>query len=146
MAVDSSGLEILDEPQCRELLRDAEVGRVALTVNGLPMIFPVNFRFIGDHVLFLTGTGTKLAAALAHAIVAFEVDHADPVTRSGWSVHLIGIASLSRSIADFAEADLADLEPWTPATRPYLVAIQPYEITGRRLPAPALLERNDIPA
>ena len=139
MAVDSAGLEILDEQECGSLLADTEVGRVGVSIGALPAIFPVNYRFVNEELLFFTGEGTKLTAALSKAVVAFEADQVDPLTRTGWSVHVLGIAEVSQSAADQAAADLAGLEAWAPAERPYLVRIRPDWITGRRLPATSVI-------
>ncbi|WP_431843092.1 pyridoxamine 5'-phosphate oxidase family protein [Calidifontibacter indicus] len=53
------------------LLRSAAVGRLAVVVDGLPDIFPVNHPVDHGTILFRTAQGTKLDAASGHA-VAFE--------------------------------------------------------------------------
>ena len=75
--VDSAGFEVLDEEECYALLAGASLGRVGVTVGAMPAIFPVNFALVGHHVVFSTGLGTKLTAALAGSVVAFEADWAD---------------------------------------------------------------------
>lgn len=35
------GLELLDDTECRALLATVPIGRVAVTTNGLPAMFPV---------------------------------------------------------------------------------------------------------
>ena len=46
---DQPGVEVLDEHDCLELLRESDVGRLAVVVEGGPEIFPVNF--VVDHGL-----------------------------------------------------------------------------------------------
>ena len=53
------------------------LGRVAVTMDALPAIFPVDFPLVGDEIVFLTGEGTKLSAARLGKVVAFEADWAD---------------------------------------------------------------------
>lgn len=145
MRVDSADFEILDETECRRLLGTLEVGRVAVTIAALPAIFPVTFRFADDRVLFYTGEGTKLTAALHKAVVAFEVDALDPETRSGWSVHVLGIARISDSTADQIVAETAELEPWASAGRPRLVVVRAERITGRRITGRRLSTATAVP-
>ncbi len=75
----TEGMEVLDPSQCWALVREADVGRLAVSVANRPDIFPINF--IVDHgtVVFRTAEGTKLAAAVLGTSVAFEVDGYDYV-------------------------------------------------------------------
>jgi len=72
MVVDD-GIGVLDEAECLELLSRSSIGRVAVTIGAVPAVFPVNFRLVDRSIVFRTGTGTKLDAAVRHAVVAFEV-------------------------------------------------------------------------
>ena len=60
----------------------APLGRVGVSGGALPSVLPVNFRFDGRQILIRTGVGTKLDAAVANAVVAFEVDEIDPVAHT----------------------------------------------------------------
>ena len=93
MEVDRNGLEVLDREECLRLLGTATLGRIALTDGALPVVLPVNFRVAGDRILVRTSRGTKLDAATRNAVVAFEVDHVDPMYHSGWSVVVTGVAA-----------------------------------------------------
>ena len=72
--------------------------------------------------------------------VAFEADHTDPATRSGWSV-------VVRGTADHAEL----FEPmvasppvaWADGPRSHVLRIRPSTITGRQVVSPAA---DDLPA
>lgn len=77
MTLIDNGLEILSSEECHELLRQSTVGRVAVTVAALPAIFPVNYAVLDGRIVFRTGEGTKLQAAVERAVVAFQVDHID---------------------------------------------------------------------
>jgi uncharacterized protein len=123
------GLEILDEDECRRLLATQFVGRVGVSVGALPAIFPVAYTIVDGDVVFRTGRGTKLAAALRGAVVAFEVDHVDLMWRQGWSVHAVGRAEEIHGQA----ADAAPVAAWAPGDRHHTIRIRPELLTGRRI-------------
>ena len=129
--VDDS-LEILTEQQCRQLLAQAHVGRVAVTIGALPAIFPVNYALMDGAIVFMTGEGTKLRAALSNTVVAFEVDAIDPLAHGGWSVMAVGIASEITG-PDLEQARTLPLRPWAPGERGHYVRIAPELISGRRI-------------
>jgi nitroimidazol reductase NimA-like FMN-containing flavoprotein (pyridoxamine 5'-phosphate oxidase superfamily) len=79
-------MEVLDFEECTQLLGQVPVGRIAITVQALPMILPVDFAFVDDWTPFRTIPGSKLAAATSRVIVAFEVDSYQDDGRSEWSV------------------------------------------------------------
>ena len=82
MRLDQNGLEILDRDECLRLLAQAVIGRVGVSSGALPRVLPVNFRLDGGRILIRTARGTKLDAAAANAVVAFEVDDIDPVDQT----------------------------------------------------------------
>jgi hypothetical protein len=86
------GLELLTEQQCHDLLRTQSLGRVGVTVGGLPVIMPVNYTCWEHDIVFRSGPGTKLRAASAGAVIAFEIDSWDAAQGAGWSVLAIGRA------------------------------------------------------
>ena len=132
LVLDSAGFEILDQAECLSLLAKATLGRVAVTIGALPAIFPVNFCMVAGQVVFCSGEGTKLTAALSGTIVAFETDWA---TRGEvWSVQLVGASRVVEPATDRAAAELAALRSLAPVPRRYLVKITPERISGRRLP------------
>jgi nitroimidazol reductase NimA-like FMN-containing flavoprotein (pyridoxamine 5'-phosphate oxidase superfamily) len=130
MPLVDEGLELLDEDECRRLLAQRSVGRVGLSVNGLPAIFPVNYRVVGESIVFATGPGMKLNAAAARDVVAFEVDDVDEEMRSGWSVLVVGVASeLDAPTRQLCAA----MDPWAGGDRTHLVRVSTDLVSGRRL-------------
>ncbi len=127
------GLELLTEAQCAELLASGTVGRVGVTIHGLPVIMPVNYAVVDGDIVFRTSEGTKLQAATKRAVVAFEVDAHDADAGSGWSVLVIG---RSASIVDEDERAALEAHGITPAAggdRSAYVRIRAEMITGRRI-------------
>ena len=78
----SNDLDVLDEPECRQLLRDRTFGRVGVQIGTELAVLPVYYAIVDDDIVFRTSPGTKLTAALVGARVAFEIDNPSP----GWSV------------------------------------------------------------
>lgn len=95
---------MLNRAECSGLLGNGGMGRVAVTVGALPTIFPVNYAILDGDVVFRTTPGTKLAAAVHDAVVAFEVDDVDRVSHTGWTVVVIGPSREISNPADIAAA------------------------------------------
>jgi nitroimidazol reductase NimA-like FMN-containing flavoprotein (pyridoxamine 5'-phosphate oxidase superfamily) len=132
------GLELLTEEECRDLLATGEIGRVGVTIGGLPAIFPVNYRMLDGDVVLRTAPGSKLAAATAGEVVAFEVDDYEHVERTGWSVLAVGQASVLHDLDVTFRVVAAGLEPWAgDEGRTSIIRIQPTFVSGRRIARPA---------
>ena len=132
MLVDD-GLEVLDEPDCWELVETQTIGRVGVTVGALPAIFPVNYATADRSIVFRTAPGTKFSAAVRHAVVAFQIDHFDEPTRTGWSVMLIGRADEVAPDDDAFETITTSVDPWVDGDRSHVVRITPSFVSGRRI-------------
>jgi nitroimidazol reductase NimA-like FMN-containing flavoprotein (pyridoxamine 5'-phosphate oxidase superfamily) len=125
------GVTDLEANACWALLRSQEVGRLALSIDGRPELFPVNYVVDHGTVVFRTAEGTKLAGAVDHD-VAFEADAYEAGTGEAWSVVVKGRAEeISRGQELLDTADLP-LFPWHAAPKQRFVRIVPDEITGRR--------------
>ena len=129
-------LREFDEQECRRLLGTAVIGRLGFTEGALPAIQPVHFALLGDNVLIPTRPGSKVAAAAAGTVVAFEVDDFDVTLRTGWSVTAIGPSRLVTDPDDLAGLDALGLTPWASTDQPCCIAIRPGIWRGRRLFVP----------
>jgi len=120
--------EVLDEIECRHLLRWEPVGRIAFVEDDdAPTVLPVNFVVVDDDIVFRTEPG--LAERLRGRAVSFQVDRVDTYRRVGWSVLVRGHAEL------LATDDGVDrpADPWAPGDRSAGVRVVTRELTGRRL-------------
>ncbi len=115
------------------LLAPGGVGRVGVTIAGLPVIMPVNYAYVDGEVLFRTGEGTKLNAATQRAVVAFEVDAYDAHSAAGWSVLVIGRSSVVTDPAELARFESCEITPWADGARNNYVRLRPELVTGRRI-------------
>ena len=127
-----TGMEILEPPACWALLREAQVGRLAVAIADHPDIFPINFVVDHASVVFRTAEGTKLSAAVLGRAVAFEVDGYDAESGEAWSVVIKGQAHELELLQDLFEALDLPLFPWHASPKHRFVRIVPVEVTGRR--------------
>lgn len=126
-------LEIVTKHDCLDLLPMVGIGRIGVVVDGRPEIFPVNYARLGSDIVFMSGEGTKLHAALGSERVVFEVDYANPTYHSGWSVVVKGRAELVTDEHEVARMSHLPLAPWAPGNRHRYVRIVDEEISGRRI-------------
>jgi len=100
--------------ECLELLKTHHFGRIAVIVDGQPVIFPINYAVDHDAVVFRTNAGAKLSGAVMGR-VAFEIDGTDEVARTGWSVVVQGVGSEITAALDHRSEQLRQLEvePWS---------------------------------
>jgi nitroimidazol reductase NimA-like FMN-containing flavoprotein (pyridoxamine 5'-phosphate oxidase superfamily) len=126
------GIVALDQHDCWELLRSAEVGRLAVSILERPDIFPVNHVVDHGRIVFRTAAGTKLAGAVLGLAVAFEVDGYDADAGEAWSVVVKGRARELEAMQDVVDALDLPLFPWSAGGKPRFVRIDPDSVTGRR--------------
>lgn len=124
--------EILDEPECWDLLGHADVGRLAVDIAGQPDIFPINYVVDKSGIVFRSAAGTKLAGAVLNRLVAFEIDGYEPSDRTAWSVVVKGCARPIERMQEMFDAEDLPLFPWLAWDKPNFVRIEPTVITGRR--------------
>jgi hypothetical protein len=106
---------------------------VVFTARALPAVGPVNFSVVNEEIVLRTGTGSKLDAAVANAVVAFEADEFDVERREGWSVVVVGEARVVTDPDYIALLDALGLQCWLVGDRANYVAITPALVSGRVL-------------
>jgi nitroimidazol reductase NimA-like FMN-containing flavoprotein (pyridoxamine 5'-phosphate oxidase superfamily) len=97
------------------------------------VLLPVNHVVEGHDVVFRTAHGSKLSAIEGQHLAAFEADHYNEQTRSGWSVLVSGRAEMVDAEADIQRLSRHDLHPWATAVqRPFWIRIRPTSVSGRQ--------------
>jgi nitroimidazol reductase NimA-like FMN-containing flavoprotein (pyridoxamine 5'-phosphate oxidase superfamily) len=132
-------LEELPYEECVELLAARSVGRIAVIVEGGPVVVPVNYRLVAAHgvtpgvwIALRTRPGNVIDQAADG--VAFEIDTIDTLHQEGWSVLVRG--TLHQIDSDAAHIrDRFDPQPWLDDQRDVWLLIEPFAISGRRLHA-----------
>ena len=131
-------LDVLSREECLVLLATASVGRLGVTIRALPAVLPVNFALLREQIVIRTVPGTKLDAAVAQWVVAFEADNYHPQGEWGWSVLVRGRATEITHPAELGEAAALPLQAWAfeggAASR--LLRIETMLVSGRRFGYP----------
>ncbi len=127
------GLEVLEPDECVRQLKSHYLGRLAVTIDDQPLIFPVNYTVtMANDVIFRTGPGTKLHSAVGRR-VAFEIDGTDLQYHTGWSVLLTGIAVEEHDQQRLQEFATLPLGPWVPGPTSHWISIRTDSLSGRRI-------------
>jgi nitroimidazol reductase NimA-like FMN-containing flavoprotein (pyridoxamine 5'-phosphate oxidase superfamily) len=129
-----SGLRMLDRDDCMRLLAASELGRLAVSVGTTPHIFPVNYRLVGEVIAIRTDEGTKLRAVGGRA-ACFEIDGADRLRRTGWSVVVSGRLEELTPLdgARWRMITAADVDPWAGGEKAHWLCLHLEHVTGRRI-------------
>ena len=131
---DERSLVVLSRRECLALLRAERVGRVVFSERAMPAVLPVSYAVLGEDVVLATTSGSRLARAALGGVLAFEVDHLDPDTRTGWSVVVTGLAL---HVVDPIEQSrvLSVLDSWAPGRLDLILRLPSTVVTGRRIGA-----------
>lgn len=128
-------LEELSPAECRACLASGGVGRFLFTAGRGPVAIPVNYRILGQDIVFRTRRTAGAAAGAQLPRVSFDVDHIDDALGEGWSVLVSGDAHLVIDPAELEEVTALGISPWAGGERDTYVRLTPREITGRRIRA-----------
>jgi len=132
--MEDAWLETLELDACLEHLRAEQIGRLAVVVDGSPIVLPVTYRLVETSGLTWVALRTRPGNVIDQAStnVAFEIDGIDPTRRRGWSVLVRGtLQHVDPDAAAFRER--FDTQPWLAAERDSWLVIEPFTITGREL-------------
>jgi|SRR5699024_2309093 len=132
--VKESAVVELSREESIDFLSDQTFGRLAVVVNGLPEIFPINFALhaAGDEVVayIRTSPGTKLLAATIGLPVALEIDEVEESSAKSAIIYGNGRAVSQRYELDRVES--LGLTAWIADWKPEVIAIDVDRISGRR--------------
>jgi uncharacterized protein len=92
----------------------------------------VHFALV-DRLIVLRTAAATVARKVHDSIVAFQTDHLDPATSSGWSVTVTGRAALVTDPSIIARYQGAPLVPWVPGVRDQFVTITTELVEGLRV-------------
>jgi uncharacterized protein len=134
--------------ECRRLIADGGVGRVAFQSRSGQHIVPVNFELDRDSIVFRTTPYSELGRLAPGSEAAFEVEGLDVESTSGWSV--VAKGRVERVPDNFETAAIRcfgkDPTPWAEGIRRMYLKLTWRELTGRRLAAPWWLSSPSSPA
>ena len=116
---------------CRALLRPGGIGRVAASVSAFPGIFPIRYAMLDDDIVLRISPEGLPRAALAGAVVAFEVDAVDSSLTHVWSVLVVGRSHVITDRDALAAAGQLSLASWGKARHDVFSRISDGRISGR---------------
>ena len=85
MTRETARIELLDRDRCLQLLREDEIGRLAVLADGGPVILPVNYRMDGESIVFRTDPGLKLDQGVRLTPASRSTTSTGPTARGGAS-------------------------------------------------------------
>ena len=130
------GNRTLTRGECLDLLAKDLLGRVALSIDSLPAVFPVDYVVAGDSIVFSTLGDTRVAQAAIGNIVAFQVDSYESEGKMGWSVSVVGrgIQLDDADILSLMELNGEFPEPWINGDEPErFVQIRMAKLSGQTI-------------
>jgi nitroimidazol reductase NimA-like FMN-containing flavoprotein (pyridoxamine 5'-phosphate oxidase superfamily) len=137
-------LERLTRAECRALLPDATVGRLAVPTPNFPTVEPVSFAVVDGEVVVAVRAGSAADAVPAGTVLSFEADVLDNARHGGWSVVVSGpVEDLDD---DTAPSVRPLLSPWPVADNDRLLLIRAERITGQRIVTGADVLPNAVSA
>jgi hypothetical protein len=146
MYSDGSALEQLSRDECLRLMASVSVGRIIYTRRALPAVELVNFALDHGDIIIRTDSAGKLAVAIQHSVVAFEVDRLDADQQAGWSITAIGQSREVTDSAEIGQLQEMGLPSWAPGMREYFIRISPEILNGRRFRVSGQQTPSDHPA
>jgi nitroimidazol reductase NimA-like FMN-containing flavoprotein (pyridoxamine 5'-phosphate oxidase superfamily) len=133
-ADERTGLEVLGLAECVENLESHEIARVAFLADGMVHLYPVNYVWDGEAIVFRCESNTPMARATGREFVV-EIDELDLRERQGWSVIARGIANRvdPKEVPEMAaRLERLALYPWAAGAKDVWLRMIPAPLTGRR--------------
>ena len=123
---------VLSEDECGALLATRTLGRVAFTSGALPVIAPIEYVYADGVITFRTESALKLRVASNGDVLAFEIDELDPTTGVGWTVLVLGRATILTAAVDALPLPTVD-DAQPGAAEHHYVRLHCELVSGRRL-------------
>jgi nitroimidazol reductase NimA-like FMN-containing flavoprotein (pyridoxamine 5'-phosphate oxidase superfamily) len=124
-------LERLSRAECRQLLPNATVGRLAVPTPNFPTVEPVSFAVVEGELVVAARAGSAGDAVALGTVLSFEADVLDQAYHRGWSVVVSGpVEELDDDVAALVRPQLG---PWTVADDDRLLLIRSERVTGQRI-------------
>ncbi len=127
-------VEVLSREECLALLAQSGIARLAWVDGDRARIVPVAIAVADGAIVFWSGPGRKVDAALAGQLFTLEVERLEPALHLGWSIEVLGSASVDDAPETVEQVLRSELRPWIGMDEPRLICVAMEEITGRRLP------------
>ncbi|MCW2714800.1 MAG: hypothetical protein JWN88_1847 [Frankiales bacterium] len=127
------GASELSRDACLALLPTVPFGRLVFTEGALPALLTVNFVLDPVGVVIRTTQGSRICRAANSSVVAFQADVIDPVRRSGWTVTVVGKATVVTDPLLVTRLAGLPLSTWVSGERNTFVVVDVGLVSGLRL-------------
>jgi nitroimidazol reductase NimA-like FMN-containing flavoprotein (pyridoxamine 5'-phosphate oxidase superfamily) len=121
----------LSEAECQNLLAGESLGRVSLTIGGLPVVMPVNYGYLGGSIILGMNDGPAQRSIADGNIIALGVDSG----RSGgdfWALLVIGRTTEITDPEQQPDLQRIGLTDLTGTAAAHFLQLQPDIIAGYR--------------
>jgi nitroimidazol reductase NimA-like FMN-containing flavoprotein (pyridoxamine 5'-phosphate oxidase superfamily) len=125
-----SPVDVLGDEDSWHLLASADLGRLAVSIDGGVDIFPINYVVADRVIFFRTAPGSKLIDITKHPMVALESDGIH--NRRRWSVVVKGFAERLGLDEEIEASGVLSLYSQLPTEKWNYVRITGSSITGRQ--------------
>jgi nitroimidazol reductase NimA-like FMN-containing flavoprotein (pyridoxamine 5'-phosphate oxidase superfamily) len=135
-ALDDQGLEVLGAKECFELLSQEPIGRIAFVTGERPEVLPMNHAVDGDDLVLCAPAGSKadIAQHLDGVPIAYEADHYDQGSGTGWSVLIQGEVEPVTDAKEIERLESLRLTRWAEDDRErQWIRVAADHISGRRI-------------
>ena len=122
--------ESLEQAECWRLLTASTVGRLAVSDDEGPDIFPINYLVKAESLFFRSAPGTKIVSLTQRPAVALEIDGTEGGKR--FSVVVRGEAHRLNNDADIHASGVDTLPTQTGSDKWNYFEITPRTVTGIR--------------
>jgi nitroimidazol reductase NimA-like FMN-containing flavoprotein (pyridoxamine 5'-phosphate oxidase superfamily) len=134
-AAPDAHLVTISEKECEEYLAGGGVGRVIFRSAERPVALPVNFKMLGDDVIFRSENDGEVSGIASEEPVSFEVDRIDDAMREGWSVLASGTVHPVGAAVQMREVEGLGIDPWAGGDRHTYFRLSVTKLTGKRIDA-----------
>jgi pyridoxamine 5'-phosphate oxidase-like protein len=127
---------VLTRAESLRLVGSVPFGRVVFTFRALPAVRPVSHLVDGGQIIIRASLGAAVSVAAdgPGMVVAYEADLIDAAGRAGWSVAVVGRATLVAA-GPLAARYRAALHSWLDEDADEVIAISADLVTGYRMTA-----------
>lgn len=109
-------VERLSPEQCLDHLGETSVGRVALSLDGLPAIRAVRFALTPAGIVFRAAPDSRLRAGTSSKVIAFHTDKEDESRGFWWAVNVVAICREVTATEEIEELRALALPAWHGST------------------------------
>jgi nitroimidazol reductase NimA-like FMN-containing flavoprotein (pyridoxamine 5'-phosphate oxidase superfamily) len=131
---EKTGLEVVSLSECIRYIEAQEVARIAFVAAGRVQLYPINYAWDGESIVFRCEPGGSLASSVDGEVV-FEIDETNMSERQGISVIARGVPTVvdpSDTPELAARLQRLALYPWVGGKKELWLRLIPAPLTGRR--------------